>query len=350
MTKQHSILQKIKEERARKIKELSDLHNSFTYANEDLVRIGKSQLEKQERYFIIDIPVLNDRDKLRKYKLRKFDLFEKRKKQVRPLMKKTLEECLKAFLDERNNSTWKSFAKTLEKNSILFLKFQRGEPILLSEFSHSFHGAQQEDLFKKIKTFSASWNTYTREQCIKFLKSFIRYLHEYTKGEIPLTTSDISQMHPSKRRDTYNFLSLRKWTEFFSTLEDSENIRDLLACRLLLYCGNQVSIKDVLSTNTHQLNFRSKRATFGNKSILCSNSFFRLLRHYVEKRSGHVFITETGNTLQRAHLNKIIRRCATNADIKEKISPETIRASIEDICRKEHVRDLPYDILWKLES
>ena len=175
------------------------------------------------------------------------------------------------------------------------------------------------------------WSLETKKQAFKQFRHFWSYLHEKYLGRKILHGNTKNHLGVVNRRPTNRFLEPSLTANLLKEIEMSNNIRNIILCRLIFYCGKEVSYEEISDIQVCQLDFENQQILFSsNIHIKLSNEFILLFKSYIGKKKKYIFRTINNRPIHRTYLERFIQKKARNIKL-DSTSIETLQLSIEAI-------------------
>lgn len=203
-------------------------------------------------------------------------------------------------------------------------------------------------IIDKIKKVS-HWSEASRQARAACYISFTRYLSRKTDGLI-------KRAIPSKEGTDRTFFRIREkvstqamtrtqWTAFLYELSNL-NPRDCLIAKIALQGGKRIN--EVLSLQTNEIDFNTREITFKQSKtkgyeketvITYPHLIMKELYHYLQGRTGIVFITSNENPVHSTQLTNTFEKAGMRAEVPFKVTPQVLRASAVTYLKKEGFSD-----------
>lgn len=249
-----------------------------------------------------------------------------------------LDQWINAGKDTNEQENRRNCIQSLIENGILDIATINGLAITIYQFMNR----NRLDLIKNYITKNEVYANGIKKTYQNWYASMWKFMEKFVYGAF------------SKRR---RFMPLKRGvrplelTEAFQTLEVLEKkalksavaMRDLLIIRLLMYSGEGVEIKSVLTLIREDVNFlensvlinnRKGSTSRGNKKLVrCSYDFMQLLKSYIGRRKLKLFSDNENGPVMQDHINKRLSRISSELGIND-VTLKSIQRSLLDILKR----------------
>ena len=260
-------------------------------------------------------------------------------------------ECWLQTLRPNTRENYRYYVGDMIKRKILHVQEPKtGRDISVGEFNNLPH----ELMLDYIKTIK-DWSDGTQQVRAACYISFTKYLERISQGAFRAVKPSTLKANPTffKVRDkcATNALKINEWHRFIKSLEKI-NKRDALLARCLLQGAKRVSealsiTLDDIDWDNRLIKFRQSKTVAGLEKLIFvtyPERFMEDLKSYIEetssvrKDSPWVFITRTGNKVNRRHVLATFRRASDRAGMA-KVTPHVLRATWVTFMRQQGVSD-----------
>lgn len=199
------------------------------------------------------------------------------------------------------------------------------EFMTLDDFLSVYSLRKIEKFIDKIS--EEKWSVQTKNQALKQFRHFWSFIHEEFLGEKIRHGNTKKSLGRVIRRPTNRFLDAISVAALFEEIEKSDNVRNIILCRLLFYCGKNVTYEEISEMQVSQIDFEKKQILFSsNFHIIFLDEFSFLLKNYITKNGKYVFRTKNNTPISRNYLERFIQAKAKKIDVGS-VSMETLQLS-----------------------
>jgi site-specific recombinase XerD len=339
-------LRKIRRKRSEKLKKYHKfLEKSFSFDDE----YNSQALNDEKERLILDIFGFS-KEKIRENRDIIYEEKQSQKESKRAYLSKPMwkvyEEYKKFYSSKSKNACSRfRFLEQLRKMKILLFKctvFSNNEStkkqeskielMTVEDFLPFYTPRKIEKIIKNIPTLR--WSKETKRQALKQFRHFLSYINEKLEGRKIRHGNIKKGLRIVKRRSTNRFLRASEAAALFEEIEKSNNVRNLLFCRLIFYCGEKISYRDLQNFQVEQFDAKTKTVSFKKYSekilIELSDDCADLLKNYIRKKKKYVFQTKNNLPIHRNHIERFIQKHALKAGL-ESVAIETLQHSIFSI-------------------
>jgi integrase len=226
--------------------------------------------------------------------------------------------------DIRNNLKY-AFA-SLTKNNIINLSDVSGALLQVQDFSF-FHPAKQ--VIEKINNVTA-WSQATKNTYLQVFRDFSRYVYKLENG---IPCKEFKDYFCFRQNLPQNKISLLVCLKLFQLLEQRAfysnfALRDYLLIKLLFYSSGKVSYVRLLEISYKDIDFNNHVVKPGKTPILCEKNYLNLLKAFIGRRRGRVFVTDKEKALCRSYLSKKLVAMSIELNILPHITPSSLQEAI----------------------